>query len=161
MRVKGYVHAGGRHAASVALRNLLTHAGVVAPHTAAPPSEPLVFGIAGGIAAGYSFCPSVVRYGGGSGVWVVGRHKAYATGAAHGSDRSAVPVTISLDDLAAARRGVCSHKNRTLTIDPPTRSAGTPPLTLPRLRDAVLSGLRACAAELLTPRIKTFGLPGL
>ncbi|HEY1381835.1 MAG TPA: DUF4872 domain-containing protein [Gemmataceae bacterium] len=231
MRVEGYVHAGGRHAATVALRNLLTHAGVVAPHTGEPPSEPLVFGVAGGVGAGYSFCPSVVRYGGGAGIWVVGRHKAYVTGAdwyraacdrlgvttrvtetggpgkafenlaaelragrptvvwvskarlpflgcpanacdlwmhefvvfaldestgiAHGSDRSAMPVTISLDDLAAARRGVCSHKNRTLTIDPPGQ------LTLPRLRDAVLAGLRACAAELLSPKIKTFGLPGL
>src|SRR5438105_3132488 len=81
MRVEGYVHAGGRHTASVALRNLLTHAGAVAPHTGAPLSEPLCFGLAGGIGAGYSFCPSVVRYGGGSGVWIVGRHKVYATGA--------------------------------------------------------------------------------
>src|SRR5947199_5737815 len=80
MRVEGYVHAGGRHAAAVALRNLLTHAGVTAPHMGKPPSEPLVFGVAGGIGAGYSFCPSVVRYGGGSGVWFVGRHKAYVTG---------------------------------------------------------------------------------
>jgi hypothetical protein len=231
MPVNNYVHTGGRHAASVGLRNLLTHAGIVAPHTGKPLSEPLVFGIAGAIGAGYSFCPSVIRYGGGSGIWVVGRHKAYATGAdwyqgacdrlgvktrvtetggpgkayenlkaeidagrpavvwvsrarlpflgspinacdlwmhefvvfgldeskgvAIGSDRSAVPVTISLDDLAAARRGVCSHKNRTLTIDRPAT------LSASKLRDAVLAGLRACVAELRTPRIKTFSLPGL
>jgi hypothetical protein len=40
-------------------------------------------------------------------------------GEAYGSDRAPTPLTISLADLAAARAGVCSHKNRTLTIDPP------------------------------------------
>src|SRR5262245_43011543 len=81
MRVEGYVHAGGRHAATVALRNLLTHAGVAGPHTGQPLSEPTLFAVAGGIGAGYSYCPSMVRHGTGSGVSVVGRHKVYATGA--------------------------------------------------------------------------------
>jgi hypothetical protein len=191
----------------------------------------LCFGLAGGIGAGISFCPSVVRYGGGSGLWIVGRHKAYATGSdwyqdafdrlgvttrvtetggpgkayqnlldelsagrpavvwasrlrlpflgcpvqacdlwmhefvvfdvdesagiAYGSDRSAQPVTIRLDDLAAARNGICSHKNRTLTIDPPAA------ISLPKLRTAVVAGARACASELIRGRMKTYSLPGL
>src|SRR5207302_5125030 len=43
--------------------------------------EALCFGLAGGIGAGYSFCPSVVRWCGGSGVSIPGRYKAYATDA--------------------------------------------------------------------------------
>ena len=185
---------GGRHGEAASLRGLLAHAGVKNPASGEPLSESLCFGIAGGIGAGYSFCPSVIRYGCGSGVSIVGRHFAYATsgvwyqgacerlglktritetaatkkayqnlvdelsagrpaavwcarsmlpfmhdietscglgmhsfvvygiddhlGVAYGSDRAPAPLTISLADLAAARAGVCSHKNRTLTIDP-------------------------------------------
>lgn len=223
MPVRGYTHTGGRYASSAAFRNVLAHAGV-------PLSEPMVFGLAGGIGAGYSFCPSVVRHGTGSGVSIVGRHKAYATGAdwyagllgrlglkfcvtetaapkkaqanlldelhagrpaivwcgrpklpfmpnatsadlwmhefavfdadeskgiATGSDRSAVPVTIAFADLADARNAVCSHKNRTLTVDP------AKPPTATKLREAVKASLVECARELLTGRMKTFSLPGL
>lgn len=223
MPVQGYTHAGGRNASSVALRNVLAHAGV-------PLSEAMVFGLAGGIGAGYSFCPSVIRHGNGSGISIVGRHKAYATGpdwyagilgrlglkyrttetaapkkaqqnlldelhagrpvvvwcgrsklpfmpnsisadlwmhefavfdadqakgVATGSDRPAVPVTISLDYLSAARNAVCSHKNRTLTIEP------AKPVTPAKLREAVKASLGECARELVAGRMKTFSLPGL
>jgi hypothetical protein len=222
---------GGRHGEAASLRGLLAHAGVRNPASGEPLSEPICFGIAGGIGAGYSFCPSVVRYGCGSGVSIVGRHLSYATsgvwyenacerlglktrvtetsakkkafqnlvdelaagrpaaiwcagsmlpflhniqsscglsmhsfvvhgidtdkGIAYGSDRAPTPLTISLDDLAAARAGVCSHKNRTLTIDPPDK-----PLAAATLKAAIQSGIRACADELIKGRMKTFSLPG-
>ena len=77
-------------------------------------------------------------------------------GEAYGSDRAPTPLTISLADLAAARAGVCSHKNRTLTIDPPAK-----PLSAATLKAAIQSGIRACAGELIQGRMKTFSLPGL
>ena len=189
-----YSWFGGAHGKAASLRGLLAHAGVKNPASGEPLSESLCFGIAGGIGAGYSFCPSVIRYGCGSGVSIVGRHFAYATsgvwyqgacerlglktritetaatkkayqnladelsagrpaavwcarsmlpfmhdidtssglgmhsfvvygiddhlGVAYGSDRAPAPLTISLAGLASTRAGVCSHKNRTLTIDP-------------------------------------------
>jgi hypothetical protein len=223
---------GGRHGESAALRGLLTEAGVTNPYDGRPLSEALCFGIAGGIGAGYSFCPSVLRYSGGSGVSIVGRHKAYATdaawyaggcerlgvktrltaatsprkafanlqaelatgrptvvwcsrsalpfqhellpscglgmhsfvvteideqvGIARGYDRPRSPVAISLADLEQARAEICSHKNRTLTIDRPAK------LTKSKLQAAVLAGIRACVDELYRqPRMKTFSLPGL
>jgi hypothetical protein len=45
-------HFPGSIPATTALRDLLAHAGVRAPHTGAPFSEAMVFGIAGGIGAG-------------------------------------------------------------------------------------------------------------
>jgi hypothetical protein len=231
MIVFGYTHFGGRHGESAALKNLLAFTRVTRPDTGQPFSEALCFGIAGGIGAGYSFCPSVPRHGTGSGVSVVGRHKSYATdagwyqgfcdrlgittritetsgpakayqnliaelkagrptvvwcargllpfmgepmdscnlwmhsfivcgvdegrGIALGADRAPTPVSLTLDQLAAARGGICSHKNRTLTIDPPQA------LTAASLREAVVAGLRACAGELLEGKMKTFSLPGL
>jgi hypothetical protein len=227
----GYAHFGGKNAESAAIKNLLAFAGVVNPQTGKPFSEALCFGIAGGIGAGYSFCPSVPRYGGGSGVWIVGRHKSYATnavwyqgffdrigavsritetsgkgkahqnllaelnegrpvvvwcsrarlpflgdliescdlwghtfivyaideakGVAYGADRAATKVTLPLDELAEARNGICSHKNRTLTFHPPKA------VTIDTLRSAVRAGLKACVQELLDGKIKTFSLPGL
>src|SRR5262245_41321006 len=194
LAVNGYAHFGGKHGESAALKNLLAFHGVKHPTTGAPLSEALCFGIAGGIGAGYSFCPSVVRHGTGSGVSVVGRYFSYATNAAwyqgfcdrigatacvtetggkgkayqnlvselqagrptvvwcsrfrlpflgdsmepidlwmhsfivhaldedngvvYGSDVATTRVSLTLDELAAARAGVCSHKNRTLTLDP-------------------------------------------
>jgi len=232
MRVSNYAQFGGKHVESANLKNVLAHAGVANPATGRPLSEALCFGIAGGIGAGYSFCPSVVRHGKGSGVSVVGRHRAYATSAAWyegfferigasiritetaapgkafqnlkaeleddrpaivwcgraklpylgdalnsagclwmhsfivyavdeakdealGADRAPTPVSLTLEELSAARNSVCSHKNRTLTFEPPAD------LTETTLRTAIRAGIRACAAELLEPRIKTFGLPGL
>lgn len=46
-------HSGGRNAESNALRNALTGVGVYDPRTDKPLSEELLFGIAGGIGAGY------------------------------------------------------------------------------------------------------------
>ncbi len=229
--VNGYAHFGGKHGESAAIKNLLGFAGVTNPQTGGPFSEALCFGIAGGIGAGYSWCPSVVRHGTGSGVSVVGRHKSYATdaawyqdffdrigaatritetaakgkafqnllgeleagrpavvwcsrphlpflppphngaglwmhsfvvyavdeaaGVARGGDCAPTKVTLTLDELAEARNGVCSHKNRTLTFAAPRA------LTRETLRSAVHEGIRACAAELTEGRMKTFSLPGL
>lgn len=231
MQIPGFAHFGGRHGESAAIKNLLGWAGVKNSISGEPFSEPLCFGIAGGIGAGYSFCPSVPRWGGGSGVTIIGRHVSYATGPAWyqgffdrigaktritetaaagkafqnlkaelqsgrpavvwcargllpyygrsigscslsmhsfvvfgvdeakqeavGSDRLATRVTISLKDLTAARGGICSHKNRTLTFDPPAK------LTADTLRSAIRDGLRACTRELLAGMMKTFSLPGL
>jgi Domain of unknown function (DUF4872)/Butirosin biosynthesis protein H, N-terminal len=48
----GFLHLPGVHPECTALRVLLANSGVVAPHTGEPPSEALVFGIAGGAGAG-------------------------------------------------------------------------------------------------------------
>jgi hypothetical protein len=96
---------GGTHWETAALRNALAYSGVIAPHTGKPLTEPMCLGIAGGIAAGYSFCPSIPRweaklgpppaltpdssfedryirlFRGGSGVAIVARHHAFSTGA--------------------------------------------------------------------------------
>ena len=74
-----YSWFGGCHGEAASLRGLLAHAGVKNPTSGEPLSESLCFGIAGGIGAGYSCCPSVIRYGCGSGVSIVGRHFSYAT----------------------------------------------------------------------------------
>ena len=216
MRVAGFSHFGGRHAESAAIRNILAFHGTVDPATGKPFTEAMCFGIAGGIGAGYSFCPSVVRHGAGSGVAVIGRHKIYATsavwyqdfagrigamvhitetnspgkalanlkaelaanrptvvwsnlcghsfvvhaldekaGMAYGSDVAATEIPIPLDYLAKARAAVCSHRNRTLTLDPPKK------LSLAKMQSAVLAGIQACAQEMLHGRMKTFSLPGL
>ncbi len=231
MRVTNYEHAGGAFADSTTLRNLLAFAGVTNPHTNEPFSEALCFGIAGGIGAGYSYCPSIVRHGMGTGLHVVGRYKAMATDASwyqefcdrlglethvtetaakkkayhnllaeleqglptvvwcsrpkvpfvlnahdacagfmcqfivHGvdeeqnvafvSDRAPTEWTLSLEDLGEARAGVCSHKNRTLTIHP------SGDVSYEQLQSAVTSGIQACAEYMLQGRIGTFTLAGL
>ncbi|HEX6675722.1 MAG TPA: DUF4872 domain-containing protein [Actinomycetes bacterium] len=48
----GFLHLPGVHPECAALRVLLANSGVSAPHTGEPPSEALVFGIAGGPGAG-------------------------------------------------------------------------------------------------------------
>src|SRR5262245_61645906 len=230
MPAVNFEHFGGQHSESAALKNLLAHAGVATP-LGGPFGEALCFAVAGGIGAGYSFCPSVIKHGCGSGVAIVGRHRIYATGAswyqdffdrlgirtqvtesagtgkayrnllaeleagrpavvwcsgmylpflgrpvahtglcmhtfvvhavdeptgfAHSSDCAAGPVTLTLAELEKARNGVCSHKNRTLTFDPP-RS-----LTPETLRSALRAGLKACVQELTAGKMKTYSLPGL
>ncbi len=57
--VPHFHHFGGTHWETAALKNALAHSGVVAPHTGKPLSEAMCLGLAGGIAAGYSFCPSI------------------------------------------------------------------------------------------------------
>lgn len=228
MLVDKFASFGGAHAETAAMKNLLAHAGVVSPLTGAPLSEAMCLGIAGGIAAGYSFCPSVPEDNAGSGVSVVGRYKAYATGPdyyqgffsklkisthilettsertayrnlletlqsghpavvwsapmllsynAHpctsgmyscivygvDSDREVALVSdrapnaweVDLETLAAARKKVCSHKNRLLYIGTPSY------LSVELLRSAVIAGVQECVRDLMVPKIKTYNLPGL
>ncbi|MBX3413875.1 MAG: DUF4872 domain-containing protein [Pirellulales bacterium] len=63
------------------MANLLASARVRNPLTHRSLSEAMCFGLAGGLGAGYSYCPSLVRHGQGSGISVVGRYRALATGA--------------------------------------------------------------------------------
>jgi hypothetical protein len=216
---------------SAALKNLLAHAGALNPADGKPMSEALCFGLAGGIGAGYSFCPSVPRSGHGSGVSIPGRYRAYATDAtwfqgcfdrlgiatrvtettapgkayrnlkseleegrptvvwcgranlpilggpidscdmgmytlivhaidetaavAQVADRAPTSLTLSLEQLALARNQVCSHKNRTLTIDPNVQ------ITVPTLRRALKASIRETAEGLLAGKMKTFSLEGL
>ncbi len=82
MRVDGYTHFGGAHFESANLKNLMAWAGAGNPLTGKAFTEAECLGIAGGIAAGYQWCPSVPGYGFGSGVSVVGRVKLYSTNGA-------------------------------------------------------------------------------
>src|SRR5687767_13628942 len=82
MRLEDYTHFGGAHFESANLKNLMLWAGVENPLTGKPFSEAECLGIAGGIAAGYQWCPSVPGYDGGSGVSVVPRVKLYTTNGA-------------------------------------------------------------------------------
>ncbi|MEP7361843.1 MAG: DUF4872 domain-containing protein [Acidobacteriota bacterium] len=79
MRVEDYTYFGGVHFESANLKNLMAWAGVENPHTGKPFTEAECLGIAGGIAAGYQWCPSVLGYEAGSGVSVVPRVKMYST----------------------------------------------------------------------------------
>lgn len=228
MQVQNFRHFGGRHFETTAMKNILAHAGLLSPITGQPLSEAMCLGIAGGIAAGYSFCPSIPSYDEGSGVSVVGRYRAYVTGpeyytglfdklkirvnikettseksaykhlvdaisanrpaivwcspyqlpytsrpATFGmysfivfgidanagvalvSDRGPTPWEMPLPALALARKQVCSHKNRLMTLESTTR------LSAEGLKAAVLSGIQACVRDLMVPHIKTFNLPGL
>lgn len=225
LAVPGYAHFGGHHGETAAMRNTLAHAGVTAPHTGAPLSEPMCLGIAGGIGAGYSFCPSIPGWGTGTGISVVGRYRVFTTSAdyydgffsrlgiktlvkettgekgaaknlrdgllagkpvivwsgpppfssnpscgmytmvvhaideARGvaliADLAPDSIPLPLAELAELRAKVCSHKNRSLTFDAPKK------LSAAMLSAAVLAGIKACVDELKTPRIKTYGLPGL
>ncbi len=252
--VTNYQHFGGRHWDTAAMKNLMAHAAVTAPHTGQPFSEALCLGIAGGIGAGYSFCPSIPKYdlqfgeqlagrplqsedneeyysrlySCGSGLSVVGRFRVYTTGAdyydgffdrlgvkttvaesggvkaglknlikvlesgkpavvwcapmrtsflglsgtcgmysmivygideekgeAYIGDRAPTALTIPLEELAWLRNKVCSHKNRILTFEPPQK------LSVTVLKKAVIDGIKTCIDEMLKPKMKTYGLPGL
>jgi hypothetical protein len=76
-RLDGFDHFGGAHWESAALAHALAWEGVTAPHSRRPLSEAMCFGIAGGLAAGYAFTPSIP---GGSGVSLVGRHRGASAG---------------------------------------------------------------------------------
>ena len=75
MKIESYRHRGGEHIESTVMAGALAHAGLLDPTTGEPLSEAVVFGIAGGVGAGLSFCPSVLRSGHGAGITVVGRHR--------------------------------------------------------------------------------------
>lgn len=68
---------GGVHGDSAVLKDLLTEHGVRRADTGSPLSEALVFGIAGGIAAGYTLVPGFSATGLGSGLTFVGRHRQF------------------------------------------------------------------------------------
>ncbi|ACY18462.1 BtrH N-terminal domain-containing protein [Haliangium ochraceum] len=72
-------HRGGNHIETTVLMNALSHAGVRDPSSKEPMAEATVLGIAGGIGAGLSVCPSVQRNRIASGVSVIGRARSAAT----------------------------------------------------------------------------------
>ena len=74
---------------------------------------------------------------------------------ARGRSQAPTEITLTLEELAATRAGVCSHKNRTLSIEPGVA------ISRDRLASAVTEGMRACAKELLDGKIKTYSLHGL
>lgn len=111
--LENFHHFGGTHWETAALKNTLAYSGVTSPHTGKPLSEALCLGIGGGIAAGYSFCPSIPawetklgpppqtlpagasdeekymqQFRCGSGISVVGKYHAFSTGA----DRYDIPL---------------------------------------------------------------------
>jgi hypothetical protein len=51
--ISSYTHFGGAHPETASLANVLTAQGLRAPHNGQPYSEALLFGIAGGLGAGY------------------------------------------------------------------------------------------------------------
>jgi hypothetical protein len=53
LAIPGFVHAGGRQIEAAALRKVLAHIGMVAPHTGQPFGEALLFGLGGGVGLGY------------------------------------------------------------------------------------------------------------
>jgi len=77
-----------------------------------------------------------------------------ATAVAYGGDCAATKVSLTLEELAAARAGICSHKQRTLTFDAPKS------VSKKTLRQAVRDGLGACLGELSKPKMKTFSFDG-
>lgn len=79
MRVENYTHFGGIHFETANLRNLMAWSGTPNPLTGQPFTETECLGIAGGIAAGYQWCPSIPGHDYGSGVSIIGLVKRYST----------------------------------------------------------------------------------
>ena len=97
---------GGVHCETAALRNTLEHQGIMNSRAGRPFTEAEVFGIAGGIGAGYSFCPSVVRNGNGSGITIVGRHLAYSFDASyHAQFLDGLGIEPTIVEASSARAG--------------------------------------------------------
>lgn len=74
--LKGFRVFGGQHANATAVAQLLAHAGQVSPIDGEAFDDVMVFGIGGGIANGLGDCPSVLRYGAGAGLALVGGYGA-------------------------------------------------------------------------------------
>lgn len=74
---RGERSIGGVHGDSAVLKDLLAANGIVRADTNEPLSEELCFGIAGGIAAGYTLVPGFAATGLGSGLTFVGRHRQF------------------------------------------------------------------------------------
>lgn len=53
MPFQNYIQYGGTHAETAAVRNVLTNAGIMAPHTGQPYSEEFLLGLGGGLGADY------------------------------------------------------------------------------------------------------------
>ncbi len=68
---------GGAHVDTSVLKDQLQFSGVVAEHTRKPLDETFCFGVAGGIAVGYSCTPMPPSPGLGSGVALIGRNRAF------------------------------------------------------------------------------------
>lgn len=68
---------GGIHPDSAVLKDLLRLSDIVDSRTKKPLSEAVCFGIAGGIAAGYTYVPEFLGAGVGSGISFVGRHRQF------------------------------------------------------------------------------------
>jgi hypothetical protein len=97
MRVENYTHFGGTHYESANLKNLMAWARAVNPLTGQPFTEAECIGIAGGIAAGYQWCPSLPGWDIGSGVSVIALVKRYSTNGSWYRDffaRLGIPVDI-------------------------------------------------------------------
>jgi hypothetical protein len=75
-----------------------------------------------------------------------------AAGVAHVSDTGATSLPVPAAELAAARDGICTHKNRTLVVEAPAAP--------PDLKAAIREGLRDCWQGLLEPKMGSLGLSG-
>jgi len=80
MSEKSSYPVGGLHPDSAVLCQALEAIGLKSPHTGKALTESLVFGLAGGVGAGYSYDPMMAERGG-SGVAIAGRHLAQVTNA--------------------------------------------------------------------------------
>src|SRR5262245_28026448 len=225
MQIADFHHEPGKHWETGNLRSLLTHQGVVAPHTGRPFTEAMLLGVGGGLDGGYFLCGGSI----GRILGLVGRHFQFSTRAefaetvagrlgakavvkeaggtkaalanltgplaegrpvivnvAQGmlpwhhlparytrcfmystlvvgfdpeadvatvSDRGATPMTLSAKSLTAARAGICTHRSRTVTIDPPAGAIDLAP--------AIRAGLRDSWQGMLRPKFGSLGLSGL
>lgn len=71
------------------------------------------------------------------------------------ADRAKSPFTMSVDDLNFCRGRVCSLKNRSLTISPPKA------ISQAKMKAAIRAGIEDSVRNILKPKMKTFGPPGL
>ncbi|HYP40829.1 MAG TPA: DUF4872 domain-containing protein [Chloroflexia bacterium] len=76
-----------------------------------------------------------------------------ATGMAYVADRSNVALTLTAQELAAARSSITSQKNRIIMLEAPTEEID--------LQRAISQGIEACCRGMLEPPIANFGLKGL
>ena len=69
-------------------------------------------------------------------------------------DRAPEPWPIPAEQFAQARKSIAWNKQRLIVPQPPAE-----PLTIERLRAAIVDGIKVGVSELLEPPIKNFGLP--
>lgn len=120
-KIEGYSQFGGIHWESAAIRNVLTYVGAKNPHTNAPFTEAMIFGLAGGIGAGYSGCPSIPLRAIASGIAISGRAHPVATNEAYARTvMTRLGGDLRITETAAEKK---AFKNLLDEI-----SSGTPPL---------------------------------